>query len=487
METKHETSGARGAVAVIAPAISPPDPGIIKAGDNVLIRLPSGDIKTVQILDKPKKVNLGKFGSFNMAQLVGHPFGLSYEILRDGDLKVRKPEPMEDLEDTSATNQLITDGKFVQPLTFEEIETLKKTPGVHSSDIIKMQIDQNSNYEMRTEFSKDKYKKRKEAKFLQGFSVLEPTIFNICEYQFARDPQRIRGIRCETLAQIMSFGNIRPGARVILVDETGGLIFSALMDRMGGAGRILTITDADSPPNYFIADNLNLDPQVMERMVSWLSWVEVDEEYVPVAETEADRAMWNDRQKRKREDRQAKFDQLRERREELWAGEWDGLLVATEYDPFSVVEKITPYLAGSANIVVHSPYLQILADAHQKMRPAPQYLGPSITEAWLRQYQVLPGRTHPMMNTSGSGGYLLTATKVYNDTSATSVFAQQSERRALTKLRKAMRASTGTAAGSSATIPPNGHLDSVVELTVIPVGSDSAMDHSIVTDDMFDD
>lgn len=33
--------------------------------------------------------------------------------------------------------------------------------------------------------------------------------------------------------------------------------------------------------------------------------------------------MWNERQKRKREDRQAKLDQLRARREELWAGEWD--------------------------------------------------------------------------------------------------------------------------------------------------------------------
>ncbi|KAG8851242.1 tRNA (adenine(58)-N(1))-methyltransferase non-catalytic subunit trm6 [Tulasnella sp. 330] len=471
---------------VLPQATSAPIPGTIKSGDHVLIKLPSGDIKTVQVHDKPKKVNLGKFGSFNMSQLIGHPFGLSYEILRDGDLKVRKPEPMEDLEDTSATNQLITDGKFVQPLTFDEIETLKKTPGVHSSDIIKMQIDQNTNYEMRTEFSKDKYKKRKEAKFSQGFSVLEPTMFNICEYQFARDPQRIRGIRCETLAQIMSFGNVRPGARVVIIDETGGLFFAAAMDRMGGEGRILTITDADSPPTYFVADNLNLDPREMDRTVSWLSWAEVEEDYVPVAEMEADRAMWNDRQKRKREDRQAKLDQLRARREELWAGEWDGLLVATEYDPFSVVEKLVPYLAGSANIVVHSPYLQVLADAHQKMRPAPQYLGASITEAWLRQYQVLPGRTHPMMSMSGSGGYLLTATKVYNDASATSVFAQQGERRALTKLRKAMRTPTG-AAPATTSVPLNGQLDSTVESTATPAGSDSPMEPSLMTDDMFDD
>lgn len=162
---------------------------------------------------------------------------------------------------------------------------MKKTPGVHSSvgivfvwlmmyailrvvhfaspkDIIKMQIDQNANYEMRTEYSKDKYKKRKEAKsvrpssfsscsatrinplilptlmvhrFLQGFSVLQPTMFNICEYQFSRDPQRIKGIRADTLAQMMSFGNIRPGAKVVVVDETGGLLVAAVLDRLGGA------------------------------------------------------------------------------------------------------------------------------------------------------------------------------------------------------------------------------------------------------------
>jgi len=63
------------------------------------------------------------------------------------------------------------------------------------------------------------------------------------------------------------------------------------------------------------------------------------------------------------------------------------------------------------------------------MRPQPSYLNPSITEAWLRKYQVqehvgrirqtydvqqvLPGRTHPLMMMSGGGGYLLHSTYVY--------------------------------------------------------------------------
>lgn len=63
------------------------------------------------------------------------------------------------------------------------------------------------------------------------------------------------------------------------------------------------------------------------------------------------------------------------------------------------------------------------------MRPLPFYLNPSITEAWLRQYQVFPGRTHPMMNMTGGGGYLLHAIHVYDDPKASSALAGFRRRR----------------------------------------------------------
>lgn len=82
-------------------------------------------------------------------------------------------------EDTDATNELINDGEFVQPLTFVDIQALKES-GVHASvsligpssaynewrwqDIIKKQIEQHANYSLKTEYSKEKYKKRKEEK-----------------------------------------------------------------------------------------------------------------------------------------------------------------------------------------------------------------------------------------------------------------------------------------------------------------------------------
>jgi hypothetical protein len=38
-----------------------------------------------------------------------------------------------------------------------------------------------------------------------------------------------------------------------------------------------------------------------------------------------------------------------------------------------------------------------------------------LCDNWLREYQVLPNRTHPLVNMSCSGGYLLSGIKVHSD------------------------------------------------------------------------
>jgi tRNA (adenine-N(1)-)-methyltransferase non-catalytic subunit len=91
-------------------------------------------------------------------------------------------------------------------------------------------------------------------------------------------------------------------------------------------------------------------------------------------------------------------------------------VLATELSPISVLARLSPYLLGSSQVVVYSPYLQVLAEILQHTRKTTEYLNPTITESWSRTYQVLPGRTHPLMMTSGTGGYLFHATKIFPST-----------------------------------------------------------------------
>jgi len=101
-------------------------------------------------------------------------------------------------------------------------------------DIINLQISTHATFSLKNEFSKEKYKKRKQAKFAKEVVVLEPTLFNVAEYWFTKDPTKIFEMRVDTLAQFLTLGNVRPEARFLVVDETGGLLTTGVMERLGG-------------------------------------------------------------------------------------------------------------------------------------------------------------------------------------------------------------------------------------------------------------
>jgi tRNA (adenine58-N1)-methyltransferase non-catalytic subunit len=102
-------------------------------------------------------------------------------------------------------------------------------------------------------------------------------------------------------------------------------------------------------------------------------------------------------------------------RTELFEGDFDGLIISSEYDSFSIIQRLLPYLAGSATVVVHNPVLQPLMETFARMRVMPDFVRTMVTEPWMRKYQVLPGRMHPEMSTSATGGYLLQSLRVLAD------------------------------------------------------------------------
>ncbi|KAF8713644.1 Gcd10p protein, partial [Rhizoctonia solani] len=433
-------------------------PRDIRPGDNVILKLPNGELKLVKIPDGDGKgeIKLGKYGAFRSEHILGHPFGLSYEILDKKELKVVPHRTIEEIvvsEETNATNELINDdGKFVQPLTTEEIELLKAS-GAHVTEIIKRQIEAHTTYELKNEYSKEKYKKRKEAKYSKSFTVIEPTLFNICEYHFSRDASKIRDLRPHTLGQLLNSANVRPGARILVADDVSGLLVAAVLERLGGSGRCLVITDVDGPSAFPVIPHMNFEPEVKSsKIMSTLNWAAADEDYTPlaaarVAEEPVEEPQTN-KEKSKQRKRKVAVGVLASLREELFSGEFDGLVVASQFEPFSLVEKLSPYLAGSGSIAVYSPYIQPLIEAQSRMRPMAKYLAPAVQETWHREYQVLPGRTHPHMTMPGPTGYILTAIKVYDNPEASSVLLHRKELRA--KRRKLAEEKAAESAGSAA-------------------------------------
>ncbi|XP_064383975.1 tRNA (adenine(58)-N(1))-methyltransferase non-catalytic subunit TRM6-like isoform X2 [Halichondria panicea] len=114
----------------------------------------------------------------------------------------------------------------------------------------------------------------------------------------------------------------------------------------------------------------------------------------------------------KQEKRQKKEDAYREAAELLSQKKMDGLVIASRFHPEPVLMSLVHLLAPSRPIVVYYHILEPLIQCYKNLKESGLAFNIQISESWMRHYQVLEERTHPLMNMSGHSGYLLTATTV---------------------------------------------------------------------------
>ncbi|KAJ1720485.1 tRNA (adenine(58)-N(1))-methyltransferase non-catalytic subunit trm6 [Coemansia erecta] len=379
---------------------------VIKAGDHVIIRMPSSNTKIVCIR-ADTTVSLGKFGSFNANALIGHTFGHTFEIVQNGQIQPHHQPGFDAADITAANNQTIVDDPKSQKLSFEEIEGLKKQSlmgAVSASEIISSLTANNEAFAHKTEFSKSKYIRRKQSKFNKCFVPLETTAYNLCDFFFSVNMQKTRGIRTDTLAQMLALVNVYAGARVLCVDDGQGLLVGALLTRVLDQGCVLGVHDGDVP-NYDVLRYVN---EPTDGRLKTLAWSKLKYQQPAFAEPELTAsASENDVLGRAR--RLRGHQKLADTLAELRSGDFDALVVSTKYAARKVVDRLLPYLGMSRMVVVYDQCKEPLTEVLAWMRDSHMFVNVQLSEGWLREYQVLPSRTHPTMSTSGGGGFLLSA------------------------------------------------------------------------------
>ncbi|OXV06065.1 hypothetical protein Egran_06167 [Elaphomyces granulatus] len=170
--------------------------------------------------------------------------------------------------------------------------------------------------------------------------------------------------------------------------------------------------------------------------------------------------------------------------DETRAGGFDGLIVASLMEPTTILKHTVPLLAGSASVVVYSPTIDPLVElvdfystarrtayiatkreweeqqSHQSPVEARAsqaerellfpvdptlLLGPSLQTSRVRPWQVLPGRTHPLMTgRGGAEGYVFHATRVLPSSDRITARGNSTRKR-----RKINETDTGPGTGTS--------------------------------------
>jgi tRNA (adenine58-N1)-methyltransferase non-catalytic subunit len=165
-------------------------------------------------------------------------------------------------------NREIFEIEEAQRLQAGDIERMKKE--LQPSEIISGLVENNEQFSKRTEYSKQKYLRKKERKYLFRIHAQPVTLDALHHYYFAQEHRAVGSIRWEMLALLLLYAS--PFQKVLLAEQTKGILLAAALTR--GAH---SVTVAHPPEkkkalkNYPIVEQLNLPAETQER-AAFASW-----------------------------------------------------------------------------------------------------------------------------------------------------------------------------------------------------------------------
>ena len=354
-------------------------------------------------------------------------------------------------------NRNLLDSNSSQAIQADDIQKMR-AEGTTGDNIIRKIIQNSSTFDSKTDFSKAKYIVRKQQKHQPRCRIVRCTGRTVCEALHTREPKKILNLRQDTLGQILSYANICAGSRVLLYETVQCVLTGALAQRMGGYGRILSIYSGQNPSYVDFLERFNLT-FAEQTTIKWLhsedvfvnndiengndndgkenagngekgkeaevdteaadrdalSWPcplqEHTKEYLEAMQHESEIEKFMLKRSSRFARKLTRSTPL-ETRAMLRKEQTDTLILATNYDPRQTLWSMFPHLAPSCPFVVYCEYMEPLTECFMELQEKRMAINLRLTDTWMREYQVLPGRTHPNMTMSQNGGFLLVGIKV---------------------------------------------------------------------------
>ncbi|XP_004499247.1 uncharacterized protein [Cicer arietinum] len=421
-------------------------------GCSVLLDINDGDRLVFARLSPAAKLKIGN-KNCSLKPLIGCPFGTVFQLDSSSDGPFLSPlQPKGNVNNTEEIkdgqlngevrdNRSLIDNNTAQSLTGEDIEDMRRQ-GAKGDEIIEALIANSATFEKKTSFSQEKYRLKKQKKYAPKVLMRRPVARSICEAYFKKYPLKIGFLRVDTLSLLLSMANVSSNSDILVVDMVGGLVTGAVAERLGGTGYVCNTYLGQAPYSMDIVRIFNLSDEICKRilrcsMSDLLSQKESQQQNLLNDESQSNDQMnvlggieeISHSSENAISDlgaenttlpalRACKAAKAGEKASPEVVDSWKEngfsslIIAAPDVDTWTLVKDLLPLLSNSAPFAIYHQYLQPLATCMHNLQLGKMAIGLQISEPWLREYQVLPSRTHPCMQMSAFGGYILSGTKI---------------------------------------------------------------------------
>lgn len=395
-----------------------------------MLRDLEGAQKVFHLTSGTQDLRMGRYPPIPINALLGVPYGATLRRAEGGQwMRHRRSNPAGGANDggqeVTESNQNLAQDNSAQTLTPSEIRQLKGR--CSGEEIVEALASNSSTFATKTKFSQEKYLRKKQQKHVQQVSVLQPTVFELCETYMKQSRGKMCGLRFDYLSAILCQANVHPGGHFLVLDCACGLVAAAMAQQIAGRGRVFRTFRGGCPDKGLVELDLGeareavrqVPLDVLQSPDPWSQeWLRAPPEIAADEEAAAADV------KVKAEARAERVRRRQADMRELEARPLDAaVVVAGDEDAEIAAEALEVGLARLAlggRLVAYGQHLQPLAARQGAMRAGGGFVDVRLVQLFTREYQVLPQRTHPQMAADAQlcEGFLLTATKVADGVAA---------------------------------------------------------------------
>lgn len=448
------------------------DQNLIKNGQYVVFQ--RKEYKKLHMLsEKNSFVFIGK-DKIELNEVFGKQLGSMFKIVpikgsnRSFSLKLCSlidiSSPKEIIKEVGSgiDNRNIHDDGSSQLLTSDSIEELRDS-GTTPKSIIEQLVENSKTFQIKTEYSQEKYINKKEKKYFEFITVCKPSIRLLAHIFYSRDLPKLIGIRIDSLSQIITAVNFQSDGTYLLVENGfNGIVSATLLNCLSDTGKIVLVTPGNqNQKQAILAMNFSKErlSQLLTVRFSTLkdltkhsseqdgtdNSVQNYSNHIPSQSqsTTSPKTELNDLNcsscqtdnqettsaipeiRKRKSENCPQEDSGRELKKPRWEIEAelalevisqkvDGLVIACKEFPLNILTELLQYLSPSRPFVIYSLYQEALVNLYLVLKKRHDIIYLRIMETWLRPYQVLDNRTHPAVTITSTSGYLLTGLRVVN-------------------------------------------------------------------------